>query len=75
MNLHLLTGCGFGCQLHHRTSCLMISYALGLPMIHDMRKAGWPFSKRWNDVLRPLGIPCAPREDSPTGGPGLTRVI
>jgi hypothetical protein len=59
----LKTECGLGCQVHHRAACLMISYAMGLPMIHDTRKGkedGWAYSKSWNDVLKPLGIPCAP---------------
>jgi hypothetical protein len=41
----------------------MISYAMGLPMIHDTRsdgEGGWSYSDSWNDVLQPLGIPCAP---------------
>jgi hypothetical protein len=40
----------------------MISYARGLPMIHDTRSAeegGWAYSDSWNDVLQPLGIPCS----------------
>jgi hypothetical protein len=56
------TECGFGCQLHHRAACLMISYAMGLPMIHDIRsdgEGGWSYANSWNDILQPWNPLCS----------------
>jgi len=49
--------CGFGCQIHHRAACLMISYALRIPLIHD-EEEGWPYSTKWRELFEPLGTSC-----------------
>ncbi|CAG7832435.1 unnamed protein product [Allacma fusca] len=49
--------CGLGCQLHHRAACLLMSYTLGIPLIHDSKTA-WPFTSPWQEVYERLGSGC-----------------
>ena len=51
------TGCGFACQIHHRMTCVALSYILGYPLIHD-QTTGWAFEKAWNEAFQPLGSQC-----------------
>ncbi|XP_059164715.1 alpha-(1,6)-fucosyltransferase-like isoform X2 [Physella acuta] len=54
-NLH--KGCGFGCQLHHITYCLIAAYAMERTLILDSK--GWRYSsKGWESVFQPLSTTC-----------------
>ncbi|CAG5122985.1 unnamed protein product, partial [Candidula unifasciata] len=54
-NLH--KGCGFGCQLHHVTYCLIAAYAMKRTLI--LQSKGWRYSpKGWETVFEPLSQKC-----------------
>ncbi|XP_052816761.1 alpha-(1,6)-fucosyltransferase-like isoform X1 [Mya arenaria] len=49
--------CGFGCQMHHVTYCLMVAYATNRTMV--LVSKGWRYSKTgWDTVFRPLSKTC-----------------
>ncbi|WAR12583.1 FUT8-like protein [Mya arenaria] len=51
------TACGFGCQMHHVTYCLMVAYATNRTMV--LVSKGWRYSKAgWDIVFRPLSKTC-----------------
>ncbi len=58
--------CGLGCQLHHRMACVIMSYALKMPVIHIIEPHGphWPYRDGWLDVFEPFGSSCTPKENS-----------
>ncbi|GFR88564.1 alpha-(1,6)-fucosyltransferase [Elysia marginata] len=57
-NLH--KGCGFGCQLHHVTYCLITAYALKRTLILESK--GWRYApKGWETVFEPLSRTCTER--------------
>jgi len=50
-------GCGYGCQLHHVTYCLMMAYATQRTLI--LQSEGWRYaSKGWESVFLPLSETC-----------------
>ena len=50
-------GCGFGCQIHHLTYCLITAYALGRTLVLDSH--GWRYApKGWESVFMPLSDTC-----------------
>jgi len=55
--MHFDLGCGLGCQLHHRMTCVALSYAMKLPLIHDL--SVWPYAKQWNEAFKQLGSNCS----------------
>ncbi|GAU93909.1 hypothetical protein RvY_05772 [Ramazzottius varieornatus] len=49
--------CGFGCQLHHVTYCLMAGYALNRTVILDSKN--WRYSRKgWESMFLPLSETC-----------------
>ncbi|KAL8617581.1 hypothetical protein ACOMHN_033127 [Nucella lapillus] len=53
----LQKGCGFGCQLHHVTYCLIVAYATQRTLVLDSR--GWRYASRgWDSVFKPLSDTC-----------------
>ncbi|XP_003375106.1 alpha-(1,6)-fucosyltransferase [Trichinella spiralis] len=56
--------CGFGCQMHHVTFCLIVSYYTNRTMI--LRGDRWSYSSRgWTSVFKPLSETCTEAEDVP----------
>ncbi|XP_012939134.1 alpha-(1,6)-fucosyltransferase [Aplysia californica] len=54
-NLH--KGCGFGCQLHHLTYCMITAYAMQRTLILESK--GWRYApKGWETVFMPLSETC-----------------
>lgn len=57
MLCNLGKGCGYGCQLHHVTYCLMMAYATERTLILDSK--GWRYaSGGWETVFLPLSNNC-----------------
>ncbi|XP_045168522.2 alpha-(1,6)-fucosyltransferase-like [Mercenaria mercenaria] len=57
MLCNLGKGCGYGCQLHHVTYCLLMSYATGRTLV--LQSEGWRYaSKGWETVFQPLSKTC-----------------
>ncbi|KAK7104050.1 alpha-(1,6)-fucosyltransferase-like [Littorina saxatilis] len=53
----LQKGCGFGCQLHHVTYCLVVAYATQRTLV--LHSKGWRYaSKGWDSVFMPLSNTC-----------------
>ncbi|XP_076442953.1 alpha-(1,6)-fucosyltransferase-like isoform X2 [Babylonia areolata] len=53
----LQKGCGFGCQLHHVTYCLIVAYATHRTLVLDSK--GWRYASRgWDTVFMPLSDTC-----------------
>ncbi|KAI5711509.1 hypothetical protein M8J76_015148 [Diaphorina citri] len=49
--------CGFGCQLHHVTYCLIIAYATNRTLVLD--STGWNYhSGGWEEMFEPLSQTC-----------------
>uniref|UniRef100_A0A8D8PQ04 Alpha-(1,6)-fucosyltransferase n=2 Tax=Cacopsylla melanoneura TaxID=428564 RepID=A0A8D8PQ04_9HEMI len=49
--------CGFGCQLHHVTYCLIIAYATNRTLVLD--SSNWNYnSGGWEDLFEPLSRTC-----------------
>ena len=48
-------GCGFGCQLHHVTYCLVMAMAANRTMIMERDGSEWRYSNNgWNSVFLPI---------------------
>lgn len=57
MLCNLGKGCGYGCQLHHVTYCLLMSYATKRTLI--LQSEGWRYAtKGWETVFQPLSHTC-----------------
>ena len=53
----LQKGCGFGCQLHHVTYCLVVAYAMQRTLV--LQSKGWRYAtKGWDSVFMPLSKTC-----------------
>ena len=53
----LSKGCGFGCQLHHVTYCLIFAYATQRTLV--LQSKGWRYANRgWSAVFEPLSNTC-----------------
>ena len=51
-------GCGFGCQVHHATYCLLVAYGTGRMLVLQSR--GWHYQHAgWQAVYRPVSEHCA----------------
>ncbi|XP_052767020.1 alpha-(1,6)-fucosyltransferase-like [Mya arenaria] len=64
-------GCGYGCQLHHVTYCLMTAYASQRTLI--LQSEGWRYAARgWESVFLPLSNTCHSTHGQPSTrwGPG-----
>ncbi|KAL1465862.1 hypothetical protein WDU94_005393 [Cyamophila willieti] len=49
--------CGFGCQLHHVTYCLIIAYATNRTLVLD--SSNWNYnSDGWEEMFEPLSRTC-----------------
>ncbi|KAH3859244.1 alpha-(1,6)-fucosyltransferase-like isoform X2 [Dreissena polymorpha] len=67
MFCNLGKGCGYGCQLHHVTYCLIMAYATQRTLI--LQSEGWRYaSKGWESVFLPLSKTCRT-----TGGQTTSR--
>ncbi|GFO27525.1 alpha-(1,6)-fucosyltransferase [Plakobranchus ocellatus] len=67
-NLH--KGCGFGCQLHHVTYCLITAYALNRTLVLESK--GWRYAPRgWETVFAPLSHTCIEKGNGPKAYWGL----
>lgn len=60
---HLDKGCGFGCQIHHVTYCMIVALALNRTFI--LNTSEWRYlasetnSKiNWNHIFKPLSSTC-----------------
>ena len=61
MVCNLSKGCGYGCQLHHVTYCLMLAYSTERTMILESK--GWRYSSEgWESVFKPLSKTCRDRK-------------
>lgn len=50
-------GCGYGCQLHHVTYCLLVAYATQRTLV--LQSEGWRYASRgWETVFQPLSKTC-----------------
>ncbi|XP_022644027.1 alpha-(1,6)-fucosyltransferase-like isoform X1 [Varroa jacobsoni] len=50
-------GCGYGCQLHHATYCLVMSISMKRTLI--LKSKGWRYNPRgFEDVFQPLSNSC-----------------
>lgn len=60
MVCNLSKGCGYGCQLHHVTYCLMLAYSTERTLILESK--GWRYSSDgWEKVFQPLSNTCTDR--------------
>lgn len=58
---NLNKGCGFGCQIHHATYCLIVAYGTKRTLI--LRSHNWRYAQKgWESVFMPLSETCT--EDS-----------
>ncbi|KAK4882687.1 hypothetical protein RN001_006006 [Aquatica leii] len=50
-------GCGFGCQMHHLISCMILAYGMQRTLI--LESTGWQYHRGgWNQVFMPLSKNC-----------------
>jgi alpha-(1,6)-fucosyltransferase len=61
---YLNKGCGFGCQIHHVTYCLIVALAKNRTLILDT--SNWRYlasqtqsKNSWNSIFKPLSATCA----------------
>ncbi|KRY84640.1 Alpha-(1,6)-fucosyltransferase [Trichinella pseudospiralis] len=60
----VVSACGFGCQMHHVTFCMIVSYYTNRTMI--LLGDQWSYSSRgWKSVFKPLSETCTEAEDVP----------
>ncbi|KAK2707615.1 hypothetical protein QYM36_015353, partial [Artemia franciscana] len=74
---NLNKSCGYGCQVHHVTYCLIVAYATKRTMI--LNSKNWRYSKSgWEKVFLPVSETCADANgESRRGWPGTleTQVV
>ncbi|XP_033734608.1 alpha-(1,6)-fucosyltransferase-like [Pecten maximus] len=72
---NLSKGCGYGCQLHHVTYCMMVAYATQRTLILESR--GWRYaSSGWESVFLPLSDTCRDKKGGssrPWADPDIIR--
>ncbi|KAK4886686.1 hypothetical protein RN001_002957 [Aquatica leii] len=57
--------CGFGCQMHHLVSCMVLAYGLQRTLI--LKSKGWQYHKEgWEDIFMPLSNNCTNVDNVPT---------
>lgn len=57
---NLSKGCGYGCQLHHVTYCLIVAYATKRTLVLESK--GWRYaSQGWETVFQPVSDNCNDR--------------
>ncbi|XP_052832335.1 alpha-(1,6)-fucosyltransferase [Octopus bimaculoides] len=57
---NLSKGCGYGCQLHHVTYCLIVAYATKRTLVLESK--GWRYATRgWETVFQPVSDSCTDR--------------
>ncbi|XP_030841910.1 alpha-(1,6)-fucosyltransferase-like [Strongylocentrotus purpuratus] len=58
--------CGFGCQTHHLSFCMIMAYGTGRTLILESK--GWDYAKEgWEKFFRPLSENCLDRKGETTG--------
>ncbi|XP_052272764.1 alpha-(1,6)-fucosyltransferase-like isoform X3 [Dreissena polymorpha] len=58
----VVTECGYGCQLHHVTFCLIMAYATQRTLI--LKSEGWRYApKGWESVFLPISKTCRFKSD------------
>ncbi|GAB1606344.1 alpha-(1,6)-fucosyltransferase-like [Argonauta hians] len=63
----LSKGCGYGCQLHHVTYCLIMAYATRRTLILESK--GWRYAtKGWETVFQPVSDSCTRRHSVSVSG-------
>ncbi|CAI9740361.1 Hypothetical predicted protein [Octopus vulgaris] len=70
---NLSKGCGYGCQLHHVTYCLIVAYATKRTLVLESK--GWRYATRgWETVFQPVSDSCTDRSGNSirTWGPPET---
>lgn len=56
MVCELNKGCGFGCQLHHVTYCLLMAVAANRTLVLDRDGTEWRYSEHgWTAAFQPIG--------------------
>lgn len=59
-------GCGFGCQIHHLTYCLIAAYASGRTLILESK--GWRYNRAgWDKVFLPMSETCTAKDGESRG--------
>lgn len=54
---NLNKGCGYGCQVHHATYCLIVAYATRRTLV--LNSKGWRYAAGgWETVFRPVSNSC-----------------
>ncbi|KAF5294264.1 hypothetical protein FQR65_LT10850 [Abscondita terminalis] len=49
--------CGFGCQIHHLVSCLILAYGIQRTLI--LRSTKWQYHKEgWSEIFKPISLTC-----------------
>uniref|UniRef100_A0A131YZ78 Alpha-(1,6)-fucosyltransferase n=1 Tax=Rhipicephalus appendiculatus TaxID=34631 RepID=A0A131YZ78_RHIAP len=63
-------GCGYGCQVHHATYCLITAYATRRTLV--LHSKGWRYSSAgWESVFLPVSNSCT---EAPSGVPWSANV-
>eukprot|EP00057_Strongylocentrotus_purpuratus_P007133 XP_011661607.1 PREDICTED: alpha-(1,6)-fucosyltransferase-like [Strongylocentrotus purpuratus] len=58
--------CGFGCQTHHLSFCMIMAYGTGRTLI--LESNGWDYAEEgWEKFFRPLSENCLDRKGETTG--------
>ncbi|XP_030847938.1 alpha-(1,6)-fucosyltransferase-like [Strongylocentrotus purpuratus] len=58
--------CGFGCQTHHLSFCMIMAYGTGRTLILESK--GWDYAEEgWEKFFRPLSENCLDRKGETTG--------
>ncbi|KAF5294267.1 hypothetical protein FQR65_LT10853 [Abscondita terminalis] len=66
---NLYYGCGFGCQIHHLISCMMVAYGTQRTLI--LKSNRWQYHKGgWKAVFMPFGNSCGVNDKKIVKWPG-----
>ena len=70
---YLQQPCGFGCQLHHITWCLILSFGLNRTMVLD--DSNWSYSKNgWAELFLPVSS-CSRQKINKTNASTVTGKV
>jgi hypothetical protein len=62
---NLNVACGYGCQLHHATFCLLMAYGTQRTLILETDKSRYASSRVWETCFQPLSNTCTSRGNGP----------
>lgn len=74
LDIYVLQGCGYGCQLHHAVYCLIVAYGTQRTLI--LQSKGWKYNRKgWEQVFKPVSETCTTVTEPVHKWPGFYLIM